>query len=138
MKRDPPGVVLDTNVFVAALFNPRSDAARILAAIHRGEPRMTWNEATRQEIRTILEKIPPLSWSSVSTLFREENRYVESTNPGSFLQIPDPEDRKFVALAHAAGAILISQDAHLLADPHRLDVLVLTPREFRSGAWGTS
>jgi len=138
MKRETPPVVLDTNVFVAALFNPRSAAARTLDAIRRGHLRMVWDEATKRETRRILDQIPPLSWSSVSDLFREANRYAGRTDPEAFRQIPDREDRKFASLAHATGAILISQDEHLLADPHRLDLLVLTPREFQAGAWDVS
>jgi hypothetical protein len=33
-------VVLDTNVFVAAGFNPRSASARIVEAVKRGQVRM--------------------------------------------------------------------------------------------------
>jgi predicted nucleic acid-binding protein len=134
MKRKAPPVVLDTNVFVAALFNPGSDAGRILDAVRRGNLRMVWSDPTRRETRRILEQIPPLSWSSVSDLFREEDRHAGRTHPEAFGQIPDREDRKFAALAYAVGAILVTQDEHLLATPHRLAVLVLTPGELRSGA----
>ena len=39
-------VVIDTNVFVAAGFNPRSAAARILAAVREGRFQLIWNEPT--------------------------------------------------------------------------------------------
>ena len=45
----PPAVVLDTNVFVAAGFNPRSASARIVDAVKHGQVRMVWNDATRRE-----------------------------------------------------------------------------------------
>jgi len=130
MERDRPAVVLDTNVFVAAGFNPGSDAARVVGAVREGRLRMAWNDATRQETRAILERIPPLSWQTVEGLFREEGRFRERTAPDRFRQIPDPDDRKFAALAHAAGAILVSLDDDLLSDPHRIAILVLTPSEF--------
>ena len=37
------GVALDTNLFVAAGCNPRSRAARILAAVGAGELALVWN-----------------------------------------------------------------------------------------------
>lgn len=108
-------VVLDTNVFVAAGFNPRSHAARIINAVQSGRLRLVWNEATFGETRRILEKIPPLSWAAFSSLFRDEDRYGGPADPAAFGFIADPEDRKFAALAAVTGATLVSQDDHLLA-----------------------
>ncbi len=135
MQSDRPPVILDTNVFVAAGFRPESDSARIVEEIRRGRRRMIWNEATRRETRAILDKIPPLSWDEVADLFRDETRWSMKTHPARFGQIPDSTDRKFAALAHASGAILVSQDDDLLAHPERIDVLVLTPGEFLSERW---
>ena len=137
MSRDLPAVVLDTNVFVAAGFNPGSASARIIDAGRRGELRMVWNDATRRETSRIIEKIPPLSWDAAEDLFRDKDRYAQETDPKRFTQIPDPEDREFAALAHATGSILISQDDHLLANPQRIDLLVLTPSDYMSGQWST-
>ena len=125
-----PPVVLDTNVFVAAGFRPESGAAQILSAVRSGELRLIWDAPTRRETRRILDQIPLLSWTEAEGLFRPENEFTEETHPERFPQIPDPEDRKFAVLAHAAGAILVSGDDDLLADPHRFDLLVLTPTEF--------
>jgi uncharacterized protein len=101
-----PAMVLDTNVFVAAGFNPRSASAKIVAAVKQGQVRMVWNEATRREIEYIMQHIPPLRAHAVSNLFRPEDRYIVATHPERFAFIPDPDDRKFAALAHAAGATL--------------------------------
>jgi uncharacterized protein len=123
-------VVLDTNVLVAAGFNPRSHAARIVAAVRADRVRLVWDEATFRETRRILEKIPPLSWAAFSSLFRDEERYEGPVDPSGFEFIPDPEDRKFAALAAAAGATLVSQDDHLLAiRGHAETPRVLTPGE---------
>ena len=40
------GVVIDTNVFVAAGFNSGSAAARILAAVREGHFQLVWNKPT--------------------------------------------------------------------------------------------
>jgi predicted nucleic acid-binding protein len=130
MSRPQPAVVLDTNVFVAAGFKPTSHAGRLVAAVRGDRLRMVWNEATRRETRRILEQIPPLCWADVEKLFRPEDEVRGPVHPERFSSVPDPEDRKFAALAHAAGAILVSTDSDLLANPQRLDLLVLTPAEF--------
>jgi predicted nucleic acid-binding protein len=125
-----PAVVLDTNVLVAAGFNPRSASASIVDAVKQARLRMVWNEATRREIERIVQQIPPLRLQPVADLFRPENQILAATHPEDFAEIPDPEDRKFAALARAAGATLISNDKHLLASRDHLNLPVLTPGEF--------
>lgn len=97
-------VVLDTNVFVAAGFNPRSASARIVEAVKQGQMRMVSNDATGRELEHILQKIPPPRAHPVSELFRPGDRFTAATHPEPFAFIPDPDDRKFAALARAAGA----------------------------------
>ena len=126
----PPPVVLDTNVFVAAGFNPRSASAKIVDAVKQGQLRMVWNDATRRETERIMKQIPPLRAHDVEQYFRPADRFTGTTHPERFADIPDPDDRKFAALAHAAGAILISNDEHLLRNRDRMDLTVLTPGEF--------
>ena len=125
-----PPVVLDTNVLVAAGFNPRSASARIVDAVKRARARMVWNDATRRETERIVQQIPPLRRRPVTELFRPENQVLTPTHPEHFAEIPDPDDRKFAALARAAGAVLISNDKHLLESRDQLDFAVLTPAEF--------
>jgi len=130
MVEKPDKVVVDTNVFVAAGFNPGSAARKIIKAVQDGRIQMVWNESTRREIERILSQIPPLRATSVADLFRPENQVTAATNPGQFTAVPDPDDRKFAALAHAAGAVLISNDEHLLGVRDRLGVTVLTPGDY--------
>ncbi len=123
-------VVVDTNVFVAAGFRPRSASARVVGQIRSGRLRMVWHEQTRSETRHILSKIPPLSWPDVERLFREEDRCPEEVDVGRFTHISDPDDRKYAALAHIAGAILLTNDSDLLSGRHLECVEILTPAEF--------
>ncbi|MGH7630249.1 MAG: PIN domain-containing protein [Gemmatimonadales bacterium] len=126
-------MVLDTNVLVAAGFNPRSASAKIVGAVKEHQLRMVWNVATRREIERVVRQIPPLRSKSVAQLFRPENHVTATTHPERFDTISDLEDRKFAALAQAAGAVLISNDEHLLKGRDQLHVPVLTPREFWQG-----
>lgn len=122
-------VVLDTNIFVAAGFNPRSSAARIVEAARRGDLTPIWHASTRAETRAILEQIPPLDWARFADLFDPAYEHTGALDPDAFAQVADPDDRKFAALAAAAGAVLVSNDAHLLALRDRLSITVRTSRE---------
>jgi predicted nucleic acid-binding protein len=61
--------VLDTNVFVAAGFNPGSDSARLVEAVRGGQLRMIWDDATHAEIEHVLRRIPRLLWTRNADLF---------------------------------------------------------------------
>jgi predicted nucleic acid-binding protein len=123
-------VVLDTNVFVAAGFNPRSSSAQILEAVSEGRLRHVWEPGTRGEVRAVLQQIPPLSRERRAGLFREGNRFDGEIRPEDFGYVSDPDDRKFLALADAADATLISNDEHLLSHRESSPVPILTPGEF--------
>jgi predicted nucleic acid-binding protein len=123
--------ILDTNVFVAAGFNPKSDSAWILRQLEQGHLRMVWNEATRREIERIMRQIPRLSWERIAHLFREEDCCREETHPEQFASIPDPDDRKFAALSKITGATLVTGDRHLLQARETLDTHITSPGQFR-------
>jgi len=123
-------LVLDTNVFVAAGFKPRSSSAVIIDAVRQGRLRLVWDAATRRETETVIRRIPPLDWGRFSGLFEATGEYRGVVDQRSFERIADPEDRKFAALAAATGSILISSDAHFLSCRDELPITVFTPREF--------
>jgi len=123
-------IVVDTNVFVAAGFNPRSAAARILTAVREGHFHLIWNEPTRRETELIMRQIPPLEWERVADLFRPEMEFLDPVDPERFVFVPDPEDRKFAALSVAAQTPLVTNDTHLLSHKNSIGIDVLTPRSF--------
>lgn len=124
------GVVLDTNVFVAAGFNPRSASARIIAAIREGRFQLIWNEPTRRETETILRRIPRLDWEQVAELFKPEGEFAGRVAPEAFIAITDPDDRKFAALGAAVKRPLVTNDSHVLAQRNTIGIEVMTPRAF--------
>jgi predicted nucleic acid-binding protein len=126
----PGEVVLDTNVLVAAGFNPRSHSARLVQAVRDGRLRMIWDDATREETEHVIRQIPPLSWTRIADLFRAEDRFGGPTHPDAYRFVPDPADRKFAALAEAVQAALVTSDAGLLNARGRMAVRVLKPSEF--------
>lgn len=125
-----PAVVIDTNVFIAAAFNPTSDSGRILEAVAAGELRLIWDEPTRRETEALIRRIPPISWEGVRHLFVEANRCSVERKPDDFASVPDPEDRKFAALASSSRATLITLDRHLLGAGLGGICRVRTPRDF--------
>lgn len=123
-------VVLDTNVLVAAGFNRDSASADILRLARQGELRIVWDQATLDETRQVIGRIPPLQWQQFQDLFKGEHQFTGGCHPEALSVIADPQDRKFAALAQAADALLISSDDHLLGVRDQLPVTVLTPRQF--------
>ena len=132
-----PPVILDTNVFVGAGFNPDSASAKILGAIADGELVLVWNEATRAETLAVLDNIPPLRDRDWSCFFDERDRWEGRIHRDHFQIVDDESDRKFAALAEATGVVLVSNDEDLLGPRAQLPVLVLRPSEFveRSGVF---
>lgn len=126
----PPLVVLDTNIWVGAGFNPDSNAARIVEAIAAGEVRLVYDAATLAETKAVVEKIPPLRWSQFAPLFEAAEPFEGAAKDEDLSVIADPSDRKFAALAAAANAVLVSNDAHLLSVRDVLPVRVLRSGEF--------
>ena len=105
------GIVVDTNVFVAAGFNAKSASARILAAIRENRLQLVWNEPTRRETEFVLRRIPPLGWNKFADLFRPEREFTRRVDPHDFAFIEDPDDRKFAALGAAAKVPLVPMTA---------------------------
>jgi uncharacterized protein len=124
------GVVIDTNVFVAAGFNPKSASARILEGVREGRFRLIWNQPTRRETEMILRQIPRLDWHKFADLFRPEEEFTGPVDPEAFAAIADPDDRKFAALSAAANVPLVTNDKLVLAQQGRIGIEVVTPREF--------
>lgn len=122
-------LVLDTNIFVAAGFNPGSHSAQLLELVQDGELTLLWDDATRRETKAILRQIPPLDWAEVAGLFKPEFRVPRSETPPDLADIEDPEDRKFADLAQRTDAVLVSNDDHLLAARESLGITILTPRQ---------
>jgi uncharacterized protein len=124
------GLVIDTNVFVAAGFNPRSASALILAKIRERRLQLVWNEPTRRETEMVLRRIPRLNWDKFADLFRPKGEFIGPVHPEVFMVITDPDDRKFAALSAAANRPLITSDNHLLSQRNTVGVKILTPAEF--------
>ncbi len=107
-------VVLDTNVLVAAAYNPASASRRIVEACLGGMMVAVLSPALRREYEFILYRAARgQPYLDRLRLLLEKAEVVE---PGEVPRVvpDDPDDDKLVAVALAAGAVLVSHDAHLL------------------------
>jgi predicted nucleic acid-binding protein len=125
-------VVLDTNVLVAAVYNPASASRRIVEACLDGELTPVLSTPLRREYELILARAargrPYLEWI---------HRLVDGAEVVEPAETPrvvadDPEEDKLVSAALAAGAILVTHDAHLLAIAGHEGLKVVRPADVRA------
>jgi len=131
VRRRPVRVVLDTNLFVAAFWSPRSASAKVVDACEEGSFCLLASAAIRREMEHILRN------ARTSAPYRERVARIldraEEVRPTHFLQVvpEDPDDDKFVECALDGDAdYLVSSDAHLLRLGEIEGVRVLKPTAF--------
>ena len=127
-------IVIDTKVFVAAGFNPRSASARVLAAVRDERFHLIWDQSTRREIEMILRRMRHLDWEEVANLFQPDGEFTGPVDPSAFVLVRDRDDRKFAALSAAAKRPLVTNDNYLLTDLSIIGIDALTPRAFLARA----
>jgi putative PIN family toxin of toxin-antitoxin system len=126
-------VVLDTNVLVAAAYNPGSASRRVVEACLSGELTAVLSPALRREYGFILAR------AARGQPYREKIRRLveraEEVRPGQAprVVVADPDDDKLVAAALAARAVLVTNDAHLLDLAGHEGLTVVRPTAVRPG-----
>ncbi|HEY3706822.1 MAG TPA: putative toxin-antitoxin system toxin component, PIN family [Terracidiphilus sp.] len=125
-------IVLDTNVIVSARINAEGIPSRIVNLLLDGRIQLVTSPCVVAEYREVTARakfhsygVPPI-W--LETLIRTS---LSLPDPESFPQIcPDPKDAPFLALAHAAGAWLVTGNIRHFPEQVRGGVVVLTPAEY--------
>jgi uncharacterized protein len=125
-----PRIVPDTNVFVAAFWNPRSAALRVLRMAEDGRVRLCLTPDTISEIRYQVTRQP---LSSEYRGWVEGLVAIARVKPAAFELDEIPEDRtdnRFLeaAVAHDADA-LMTNDRHLLQLRQFAGTPILPPGE---------
>ena len=128
-----PRVVLDTNVLVAAAYNSGSASRRVVEACLSGELTEVLSPALRREYEFILARA--VRGQPYVEQIRRLLDSAEVVDPARTPRVvpDDPEDDKLVAVALEAGAVLVTNDAHLLAVTGYEGLRVLRPSEVRTG-----
>ncbi len=126
-------IVLDTNVVVSAGISPAGPPANIVAGlVLSGLVHVVTSPGLAAEYREVVRRarfhrygFPPL-W--LGYLIEESMRLPD---PASWpLGCPDPKDTPFIALAHAAGAWLVTGNLRHFPAETRNGVTVVTPAEY--------
>jgi putative PIN family toxin of toxin-antitoxin system len=126
-------VVLDTNVVVSAGINPHGPPARLMMDwVLEGQVQVVTSPWIVAEYRAVVQRskffrygFPPL-W--LEFLIDES---LHLPNPGLWpLSGPDAKDLPFIALAHAAGAWLVTGNLKHFPEPLRNGVIVRSPAEY--------
>jgi putative PIN family toxin of toxin-antitoxin system len=129
------GVIVDANVFVAALLSPRGTAAQVVLGWANREYELIVSPLLLAELERVLRRpkfadsISPTEIDGLLDALREDATVRGDPEPQPGLT-RDPKDDYIVALALTADAdCIVSGDADLL-DREALDVPVITPRAF--------
>ena len=128
-------LVLDTNILVFAALKPASDLARIVEAVLLRQVPAHVCPSVVAEYREVLhrpkfrEKGLPPRW-----LPRLLNVAFHEPDPEAWpLAGPDADDLKFLALAGATGAVLVTGNLAHFPDAIRQGVPVLAPAAYLAG-----
>ncbi len=123
-------LVIDTNIFIAAVRSPRSASRMLLDAVAAGRATLLISPPVFAEYRRVLPK---------AVQSRERERLIQhwiaqasaiEADPGPRVIAQDADDDKFVSLALAGEAdAIISNDEHLLQMGDSLGVPVLRPAD---------
>jgi len=114
-------IVLDTNVLVAAAYNPRSAARRIVEACLEGTLTAVASKAVRREYEYILARAVRVPDYQEHLALLVDGLQIVKPRKTPRVVRDDPDDDKLLAAAVAGGAEwLVTSDRHLLAlDPYR-------------------
>lgn len=120
-------VVLDTNIVLDVFVFSDAAAQPLQAALDAGTLDWVATQAMRDELARVLDypqivprlKFYQLSADDVLASFDRHARVIEVAVKAS-LTCSDPDDQKFIDLAVAAQALLLSKDRHVLSMSKRL------------------
>jgi uncharacterized protein len=126
-------VILDTNVVVAAGINPDGAPAKLVSEwVLRSQVGVVSCPYVVQEYRTVVRRrkfsaygFPP-SW--LEPLI-DATLQLPDPEPWPY-SLPDPKDAPFLALAHTAGAWLVTGNMKHFPEKSRRGVTVLSPADY--------
>jgi putative PIN family toxin of toxin-antitoxin system len=126
-------VILDTNVFVSAVFFG-GKPGKILKAWRDGEVRLVLSPDILEEYIEVLHRLetryPPVEADPIIALVLADSEII-SVPPLNGPVSLDPGDDKFIACALKSGAnLIISGDKHLLTVSGYRGIKVVKPSEF--------
>jgi len=138
-KKEPPRVVLDTNVMVSGLLW-KGKSNQILEWVEEGKLELCQSKETLEELAQVLDY--PRIKKRVKKLGMKADEIIVSVERGSKIfdiltneavVTEDPDDDIFINLALTSGAkFIVSGDSHLLNIGQHKDIKILSPNQFVS------
>lgn len=123
--------VVDTNVWVSAFLTPGGTAAKLLDAMYAGQLVPVFSAPIESEYRAVLARakfnIEPEALADFFKGLRILGQYEENVPPLD-IELPDPTDAPFIALARHVGCPVITGNVKHF--PATAGVVVLTPAEW--------
>jgi uncharacterized protein len=133
-------VVIDTQIFLRSVINPRSASAKLSPKLWRGYYQLYISDAIEAEIIDVLNRIeirakfPQITDETVNdllTIIQSEGERIEVTEVEPISR--DPKDDMFLACAKVAGAdYLVSEDKDLLVLEKHHDTKIVNVAQFLS------
>jgi hypothetical protein len=131
MSPGKPKVVIDTNAFIAAYYNPNSASAHIIGLCCAGKCQAVFSPRLRKEIELILKQVKARKeFRAKVREFFKGARMVKITQEIP-LVMEDPDDNKFLNCALQGKAdYLVTSDRHLLKLGEYLGTKICKPSQF--------
>ncbi len=126
-----PTVVIDTNLFIAGRWNPKSNSNKILDMVLNDEINAVYTYEIKNENLYILEKVRP-SKDFLDKIIRYY-QHAEKVFPTRKVNVckEDPSDNRFLEAADAGNVeYIISSDKHLLDIGFFAGARIVKPYEF--------
>lgn len=108
-------IVIDTNLIIAARFNPESASAKILEKAEKGELELIWSDGMYREAMQILQNVraDEKFYKRIEKILNNSHKVTQL--PRINIIQEDPSDNMFLAAALQGGAdYIVSNDRHLL------------------------
>lgn len=122
------GLVLDTNVLVSALMNPKGKPAHIYCRVAKGQAKVYYNDKIMYEYKDVLFrgylKIDKNDAQEVIDVIVKKGTNL--TVVPSTIPLPDEDDRVFYDTAVSAGAYLVTGNMKHFPQ----EQFILTPADF--------
>ncbi len=126
-------IVLDTNVLVAGLLSAAGPPGWILEAVIMGNIELAFDMAIREEYEDVLRRAEfEFPKNRIDDLLAVIDRFglQVAAAPRGPMALPDRDDEPFLAVAAAAGSVLVTGNVRHFPARSRGGVRVQTPREF--------
>lgn len=127
--------VVDTNVFISALFNPGGPPRHVVENWKKGEMILCLSQEILEEYIEVLDRFDFTEETELRMLLhlfgKRINTVFVSSCPDISVVDADPDDNKFIACAVAAEAqYIISGDKHLRTLKKYERIKIISPSEF--------